>query len=269
MKKFDSKFKNKLFLVSGIIVMLASALAVAMLSPMIFGVGFVSAIIFTPSPLMGEMRKKGGSVVFSRNHYSNFIRKLVKPINPRSSAQTAVRTSLKSLSQSWKGLTQARILAWNQLATQISKKNRLGQLIHLTGEALYIECNMNILQAGGTVISDAPPISSNNLAGFDTPQFAITTGVITFEVDTALTSNQIVIFRSSGIVSNGKTFNSRFKTFDAETVGVTTPLTITTSWVATFGTAPVATNIVFFEARIVDKTTGFSTLYEKFRVVAG
>lgn len=212
--------------------------------------------------------KKVGNGVFTTNHYGSVVRKHVKPINPRSSPQTLVRTDFRTLAKQWKSITQPYILAWNELAASIHVSNRVGQKKTLTGEAMFIKNNQNILQAGGTVITPAPDIALSSVPGLPDMDVTITAGVIAATFTPGAVATNIVIFRSSGIVSKGVTYNSKFKTFTSFASNATSPQTLTTDWVKVFGTAPVAHDIVFFEFRVVDTLSGFSTLYQKSRVEA-
>ena len=229
------------------------------------GITLCALIAFGPD--ITDMRKKLGNAVYSKNHYGNFKRKLVKPINPRSPAQTDIRTKLKGLAQGFKGLTQAQILAWNALGKQILLKNRLGQPKKLTGEASYIAYNLNILAAGGNVIPNAPAISANVVAIVSGVTIGMASGALTMAYTPGSVATNKVIVRSSGVVSPGKTYNSQFKTFHTFASNGTSPETMTSAWVAKFGTAPAAGAVIFFEYRVVDSLTGFTTLYEKVRIV--
>jgi hypothetical protein len=223
--------------------------------------------LFTPSPVIGEIRKKAGSDVFSKNHYGNFFRKLVKPKNPKSSAQTLVRASLKNIAVSWKGLTQVKILGWNNLALQFTRSGRLGGKHHLTGEAQYISNNRNLAAVGSTLITTPPSAALNAVPGLPSLSFAVATGVVTATWSETIAATQKVILRSSGIVSGGKTFNSKYKSFLTLVSADTSPKTITTDWTTVFGTAPVAGDVVFFEARMVETVGGFASAYQTYRVV--
>jgi hypothetical protein len=218
-------------------------------------------------PNIDQYRKKLGNTVFSVNHYGSFARKLVKPINPRSSYQTVVRNSLRSLAKSWGSLSQAKILGWNSFAIGFKFSNRLGQPIKLTGEATYIKLNRNIASVGGTTISTAPAISASNVPVLAGVQITIASGAVSMIFAAGSVATNIVEVRSSGIVSSGRTYNSKFKTFTQFASNATSPQNMSADWVAMFGTAPVATDVVFFTYRVIDSLTGFATLYQKVRVV--
>lgn len=225
--------------------------------------------IFTPSPIIGEIRKKIGSDVFSKNHYGPIIRKRVKPINPRSAGQTTQRSLLKSLSHSWKSLTQDQILGWNALGPQIVKKNSLGLPKKLTGEAMYISCNLNIVASGNNQIADAPSVGSNDVVNVSDIVVSQASGAISMAYSPSPLGKFTGIVRASKPLSGGKSYNSQFKTiesFDSTKLG---PLDLTDAYVAVYGAVPAVGEVAFFEVSTVGNLTGFRTLSTSFRMVAG
>jgi hypothetical protein len=56
--------------------------------------------------------KLGGAIVFSSWKGRHYARILVKPSNPRSAAQTSVRSVMKFLSQQWAALTAGEKTTW-------------------------------------------------------------------------------------------------------------------------------------------------------------
>lgn len=60
--------------------------------------------------------KLGNSVVFSKWKGRNYVRRLVKPANPKSALQVSVRAMMKFLSQNWANLSGAQQSDWNDLA---------------------------------------------------------------------------------------------------------------------------------------------------------
>jgi hypothetical protein len=67
----------------------------------------------------------GGALVFSKWKGRNYIRTLVRPSNPRSVLQVAVRSMMRFLSQNWAGMTAPEKADWLLLAkaTSISAFN--------------------------------------------------------------------------------------------------------------------------------------------------
>ena len=223
----------------------------------------MAKVIF--SQLVDKVVNKAGESVFTSNRFGPVVRKRVKPINPRSAAQTAQRNLLKELSQGWKGLSQAEITGWNSLAKQITKKDKLGRAYNPTGEELYIGVNINIMNNGGAGFITTPPsISANTVANLASFGFATVAGVLTVTWTNSALATAIVELRSSGIISAGKTFQSKFKTFyHVACNAAPVSADISAAYVAQFGATPNTSQVTFVEYRVVDKSTGFASLYPK------
>ena len=104
------------------------------------------------------MRGHTGGTVFSKNTFANYIRNKVSPVNPDTPAQSLVRSRFTSLSQDWRGLTQAQIRAWNQGAQAFAHTNVFGNNVPLTGFNLFKQLNQNLLAAGAATIDDIPTV---------------------------------------------------------------------------------------------------------------
>ena len=77
----------------------------------------------------------------------------------RTSAQAAVKSIFKQLSQSWKNLTNAQILAWNALAQTQAGKSVLGTSAKISGANLYSRLNYWIVFCGGEALSNPPALT--------------------------------------------------------------------------------------------------------------
>lgn len=73
-------------------------------------------------------------------------------------------SKFKQLTQSWKNLTNAQILAWNALAQTQAGKSVLGTASKISGANLYTRLNYWIVQTGGVVLATPP-----TLVGVDAP----------------------------------------------------------------------------------------------------
>lgn len=82
----------------------------------------------------------------------------------KTAAQSSVKAIFKQLSQSWKGLTNAQILAWNSLANTQKGKSVLGTSSKISGANLYSRLNFWIVKAGGVALATPPA-----LVGVDAP----------------------------------------------------------------------------------------------------
>lgn len=104
-----------------------------------------------------DARGSIGGQVHSRNRFGNYIRARTTPVNPQSSRQNAIRTAIAALAQQWSNaLTQAQRDAWEVYAAAITRLNKLGAQIKLTGFNHYIRSNAPRLQGGDPIVQDAP-----------------------------------------------------------------------------------------------------------------
>lgn len=212
------------------------------------------------SALVSEMRNKLNGSVASKNRYGNYFRNKVTPVNPQTSYQQNQRSMLANLSASWRGLTQAQIAGWNQANQNFPKTDIFGDRMILSGQALFISLNKNLLNAGQSSIDDAP------VPG-DIPSFSMSTLVATY---TSGTSTSVLSFTiSPATIPVGYTMlvyatppigpginfvKNRFRLIGTGTAA-TGVVTITTDYVARFGNLVVGEK-VFIRALLVNNTTG-------------
>lgn len=110
----------------------------------------------------GGIIQMSGSIAgntFARNRYGNYVRARTVPTNPKTDRQDAVRAAVAFLADRWaQTLTAVQRTAWNLYGDSVNMKNRLGEVIHLTGYNHYIRSNTIIKSRGGTVIDAGPTI---------------------------------------------------------------------------------------------------------------
>lgn len=108
----------------------------------------------------GGIIQMSGSIAgntHARNRYGNYIRAKTKPINPNTALQVAVRSAIAALTSRWSQiLTAAQRTAWNLYASSVAMKNKLGEVVYLSGFNHYIRSNM-ISQVQGITLSDVGP----------------------------------------------------------------------------------------------------------------
>lgn len=104
-----------------------------------------------------DIRGSIGGQVHSKNRYGQYIRAKVVPVNPRSSAQSAVRNIMAAVSAAWSAsVSAAQRTAWETYAAAITMTNALGESITLTGFNHYIRSNVARLNIGQTRKDVAP-----------------------------------------------------------------------------------------------------------------
>ncbi len=151
--------------------------------------GFRRGAIFVP--ILGEIRGKIGANVFSHNRGGDYIRRFVAPVNPNSTRQQFMRSTLGILATLWSTtLTQLQRDAWSAWAATQTRIGPLGNNISLTGINAYVWTNSHILDAGDTRI-DLPPVtvSPNALLTMVPTISADTTADLVFS-DTPLGANE-------------------------------------------------------------------------------
>ena len=104
-----------------------------------------------------DARGSIGGQVHSKNRSGNYIRARTTPVNPQSARQNAIRAIIAYLATQWSGtLTQAQRNAWEVYAAAITRQNKLGAQIKLTGFNHYVRSNAPILQASLTEVVAGP-----------------------------------------------------------------------------------------------------------------
>jgi len=71
----------------------------------------------------------------------------------------AVRNNMTTISQAWRGLTNAQRSGWASLGALMVRTDTLGITYDLTGSQAFQAVNRNLLTYGGTAVSDAPAYS--------------------------------------------------------------------------------------------------------------
>jgi len=109
----------------------------------------------------GGIVQQSGSIAgntFARNRFGNYVRARTKPINPRSSRQSAARIAIMYLAEQWREspMTDAIRLSWETYAQSVSWLNKLGESVTLTGFNMFMRANCALLRAGGTVVTAGP-----------------------------------------------------------------------------------------------------------------
>ncbi len=123
-----------------------------------------------------------GGTTFSRNKSGAIARARVAPVNPKSVRQSAIRAIISSVAQLYNsGLTVAQRAAWAVYAKNVPAKNKLGEVIYLSGYNQFVKSNIAALNAGLTAILAAPSVFS--LPGEDT----------TFDVAISEASQEIAV----------------------------------------------------------------------------
>ena len=160
---------------------------------------------YVPSIAFDEMSGSAKGVTAAKVRGRKYIRNRGYGGAARTSAQAAVKSIFKQLSQSWRNLTNAQILAWNALAQTQAGKSVLGTSSKISGANLYSRLNYWIVACGGQAIANPPA-----LQGVEAPTeavFTLTPTKFTFELEGEPegVENLKLIVQASAPQSNGVT----------------------------------------------------------------
>jgi len=207
--------------------------------------------------IVAEARGKLNGTVFSRNTYGAYMRAKVTPSNPKTTAQSLVRSSMTVVAQGWRGITQAQRDAWNSATVNFTRTNIFGDNVPLTGFNLYGRINRN-LQAIGQAVVAVPPVPEA-VAGVSSVSLAASAGgqTVTLTYAPAIPATQSWIVRFTPGQSAGKQFvASEFRQVDVILTADSSPFSIETEYIAKFGSVPAEGQKIFVELIPMNTTSG-------------
>ena len=125
---------------------------------------------YVPSIAFDEMSGSAQGVTAAKSRGRKYIRNRGYGGSVRTSAQASVKAIFKQLSQAWKNLTNAQILAWNALAQSQAGKSVLGTASKISGANLFTRLNYWVVYCGGEIMANPP-----TLQGVEAPSEAVIT----------------------------------------------------------------------------------------------
>lgn len=161
----------------------------------------------------GAASGAAGALVASHNKGGQYVRARTTPTNPRTTFQTVVRSIVTGLTSVWRTLSPDQQALWNVYATNVSKRNRLGDSINVSGFNWFVGNNTSRLQAGLAELDAAPTIFDDGsvlltgtfvTVGRNTTAGSLTLAGTTLPVDSA--SGGAFILFASRPISNGVSF---------------------------------------------------------------
>lgn len=105
---------------------------------------------------LGDLSGKIGGTVFAKTRAGSIARRWAQSVKPSTQAQIDVRTSMTAASAAWRSLTGSQRSAWENIATAVVNKNRLGETIAISGQQLYCSVNVDRYLCGLDRMDDAP-----------------------------------------------------------------------------------------------------------------
>ena len=119
---------------------------------------------YNPSIAFDEMSGSAKGVTAAKTRGRKYIRNRGYGGSTRTSFQASVKAVFKQLSQAWKNLTNAQILAWNAAANTAEGRSVLGTKSKISGSNLFMRLNYWVVYCGGAILTDVP-----TLGGIESP----------------------------------------------------------------------------------------------------
>jgi len=148
---------------------------------------------------------KIGGHVLSRNAGGAYIRTKVTPINPQTIAQTKQRANFAQITTSWGSLTDAQRSSFVDAVSSFAKTDVFGDLKTPTGKALYQRLNLNLLNTGQTLLTQAPLPDVVLGAEAVSADAGLTAQFMTITTNGDTTGNKVIIYATDKL-SQGTTF---------------------------------------------------------------
>ena len=108
---------------------------------------------YVPSIAFDEMSGSAKGVTAAKSRGRKYIRNRGYGGAVRTAAQSSVKAVFKQLTQAWKNLSNAQILAWNALALTQAGKSVLGTASKISGANLFTRLNYWVVTCGGDIVS--------------------------------------------------------------------------------------------------------------------
>jgi hypothetical protein len=159
-------------------------------------------------PILGsDLSGHVGGVVASHNTYGPYFRQRVKPVNKKTTAQQAQRSSIAAVAQTWRSLDPTVQAAW--LAASIVKTSKKGDKVTLTGAAAFQFVNTLRVRLGLGLVTNPP---TSTIVPTLTPPSISMTGAYTLSIawpgDTWDLIGGGVIMSAALLTSAGRSFST-------------------------------------------------------------
>ena len=199
--------------------------------------------------------KLGGHVV-TQTKAGKAIRTKATPVNRSSNTQQGVKAIFSANAQAFRSLTAAQITAWNAAAKDWTVKNYFGDVVQLSGMALYQRLNSNLAKVGAAAIANPPTqvaIGAVAALVITTLTAAVMTATFT---PSPVTAGFALLWEATRSVSPGVSYvKNQFRVIDKTAAAGTSPADLYAGYAAVFG-APILGKKVYLRGTLVNITTG-------------
>lgn len=202
-------------------------------------------------------RGKIGGHVASKNRHGSYFRTKVSPSQPSSTYSSNVRARLSSISQAWRGLTEATRILWNNAVADFKSTDIFGAIHNPSGFNLYQMLNNNAANIGASAITTPPqPVAVPGFTSFS----AVcdnSDGSVTLTFAPAIAATEKVKLFASAAQSGGKSFiKSELRQIGVLDSTMTSPYVATSLYTAKFGAVGAVGKKIAFAMQQVKIATG-------------
>jgi len=212
---------------------------------------------YHPSIAFDEMSGSAKGITAAKTRGRKYIRNRGYGGSTCTSYQSSVKAVFKQLSQAWRGLTNAQILAWNAAADTAQGKSVLGTKTKITDSNLFMRLNYWVVYCGGQIMETPPTLSGVEAPAAAT--IALSSSAMTFtlaDIPNDITNLKLSI-QASEPQSNGITrAYSKAAAFADPYTPVTTAIDIKSAYDNKCGAPNAGNPKVFFKYFYVNTTTG-------------
>ena len=214
----------------------------------------------TLSPILSELRGAAGTDVARTIRGNTVIRKTYRQYKLIDNKGSFQKSNFLQIIRLWSSLSDSQRIAWNNLASQIIRTNRVGYKNTLTGYGLFSSCNLNAYPAAGTFILDAPSISDIALCLCD--EFFIDTSLSDVSCNVNFLNDTGNIFRlfASAPVSLGSNSFGVIRSFSSGNCSWSGAYDVASDYYSVFPNALLTNCRVKFILKVLDYDTGFYSI---------
>ena len=212
---------------------------------------------YIPSIAFEEMSGSAKGVTAAKVKSRKYIRNRGYGGSTRTAFQASVKAVFKQLSQAWKGLTNAQILAWNAAANTAEGRSVLGTKSKISGCNLFMRLNYWVVYFGGNIMTAVP-----TLAGIPTPEdatVALTSEAFTLQlaaIPEDVTNLKLVILASDPQGNGITKAYSKAAAFDDPITPVATAISLKAKYDAKYGAPSAGNPKVLIKYFFVNAATG-------------
>lgn len=206
--------------------------------------------------------KLNGSVAAS-NRGGAYLRNKGVTSNPQTPSQQANRSIFASVSSQFRDLTESQVNAWNTAAADFPVIDRFGDTRYLSGLALFVQLNKNLIGIGSNVILNPPAKQAFPAIIGLSPVVEVTAGVIS---DFVLTANALEnvpagftmqVRATPSLPASISFVKNRYRNIGNQVATGSTDIEFTNSaaYVSNFG-VPIVGQRIYFEITLISSVSG-------------